>query len=69
MLIRTMKDFKDHHLEPDTFCDECKKRLIAPPVLIVGTHDYHPQCAVNLAYGILFALTGKPEEPKTPPNV
>jgi hypothetical protein len=63
MLIKTIKDF-DRHIKATDTCNRCDRRLIAPPVVTIETHKYHLECAKQLAYSILFELTGMPDLPQ-----
>lgn len=60
MFIRTIKEFNRHYKETDQ-CAYCGHRLIAPPVIQVDERGYHANCGMQLAWRLLFSITGEPD--------
>lgn len=62
MFIRLQKEL-DQKLKhnKNAQCYHCGNRLLVPPVVEAYDHLYHADCALQLAYSILFSMTGKPD--------
>jgi hypothetical protein len=60
MFIRTIKEFNRHFKDAD-HCAYCGHRLIAPPVIQLDEQGYHANCGMQLAWRLLFSLTGEPD--------
>lgn len=62
MILKSLRAI-EQHIQKEARCDSCGY-LLYPPALLVEGRGYHIACGRQLAYAILFALTGAPTRQK-----